>query len=288
MEKLSLKKLFQGKFVKLGIKIICSTSGFTKEFHKINIQIINRIPFSISKNNNIPTISIITKRFSNRLAAMPEPLCRQVIETKIISKNLVFLIFANSSSIPAFFKNTINTGTSISASIYDEHYLRSLLKALILEKFQGTISIHGVVLEMGGKGILITGASGIGKTTAALNIISKNDYWVADDFIIVKRNKNGKLIASGHKKIKDYIHTEATGIVHAEKILGSNGIKKNTKLYAIVEVERNNVKDAEIIRREKKILDIKLICFHINIPLTGYFNEILLRKALEQLPKENQ
>jgi hypothetical protein len=56
-----------------------------------------------------------------------------------------------------------------------------------------------------------------------------------------------------------------------------------------LEIERvSKIKKVEIIKEKKKILDIKLICFHINIPSTGYFNEILLKKALEQLPKENQ
>jgi len=70
-------------------------------------------------------------------------------------------------------------------------------------------------------------------------------------------------------------------------LLKPDQIKMNTKLAAVVEVERTGIKDIGI-RGEQKILGVKLIYFYINIPSTGYFDENLLKKILEQLSKENQ
>ncbi|NTW07269.1 MAG: hypothetical protein HGA29_05440, partial [Syntrophaceae bacterium] len=173
---------------------------------------------------------------------------------------------------------------TVAASKYDEHYLKSLLKELIREKFQETVFVHGVLLEAEGKGILITGASGIGKTTAALKTAAKDYYWVADDIAVIKKNKHGELIAAGHKKISNYLHTEATGIIPVVNLLKPERIKKSTKLVAVVEVEKSTIyEDPVIIEGKKDVLGKKLICFHINIPSTGYFNENLLVKAITQL-----
>ena len=161
------------------------------------------------------------------------------------------------------------------------------MQALIREKFQETISVHGVILEAKGKGILITGASGIGKTTAALKTVTKDYYWVADDVAVIKRSKQGELIAGGHKKINNYLHTEATGIIPVGNLLKPDRIKVNTKLAAVVEVEKAGITDVRMIKGEKEILGVKLTCLHINIPSTSYFNENLLKKTLRQLSKDN-
>ncbi len=286
-KKLSLKELFQRKIVKFGIKEIIPSTDFEEKFSKINIRLINRMPFTISKKD-IPTIAIIAQPVSNRLSMMPESLCRQKMDN-ILKQNLIFIVLANSSSIPSVFKDlAAKADITIATSKYDEFYLKSLLKSLIREKIQGTIGVHGVVLEIKGKGILITGASGIGKTTAALKIVTKDDYWIADDLVIIKRNKLGELIATGHKKIQNYIHTKDTGIVPVQKLLKPERVKKKTKLSAIIEVERNDMKNTGIMKKEMKILDIKLICFHIITKSNNHIKEHLIKKALEQLTKENQ
>jgi serine kinase of HPr protein (carbohydrate metabolism regulator) len=281
-KRLSLKELFQGSIVGLGIKEIFPLAGLKKEFAAVNIRLINRIPVVPLKKNN-STIAIITPQALNKLRLMGENLCRQRPDN-IFKEHFVFLILSRSLSIPFFLKkHTANIDIPIAASKYDEHHLQSLLIALIREKLQGTISIHGVVLEAKGQGILITGASGIGKTTAALKSVLKDYYWVADDVAVIKRNKRGELIAGGHKKIKDYIHTEATGITPIGNLLDSGRTKMNTKLNAIIEVEKAEIRDIRVTKGEKEILGIKLTCLRINIPTAGYFNENLLKKTLRQL-----
>jgi serine kinase of HPr protein (carbohydrate metabolism regulator) len=285
-KRLSLREIFQGSIAGLGIKEIFPLAGLEKELTTINIRLISRIPFASLKKNN-PTIAIITPQASNQLRVMGINPCGQMPDN-IFKNNIVFLILSSSLSIPVFLKKHIaNIDIPVAASKYDEHYLRSLLKALIREKLQEIISIHGVVLEVKGKGILITGPSGIGKTTAALKSVLEDYYWVADDVAVIKKNKKGELIAGGHKKINDYIHTAATGIMPVGNLFDSGRIKMKTKLSALIEVEKAGVRDIRVTKEEKKILGIKLTCLHINIPSTSYFNENLLKNILRQLSKDN-
>lgn len=276
---LSLKEIFQGKISRLGIDEILPSTSPPKHFSKINIRLVNRIPYSKLRNNT-PTIAILSLPMLSKFCAKQD---------NILKDNFVFLILAESSTIPADLKNLPTClDVTVAASRYDGHYLKSLLKELIREKFQETVFVHGVLLEAEGKGILITGASGIGKTTAALKTVAKNYYWVADDIAVIKKNKHGELIAAGHRKISNYLHTEATGIIPVISLLKSERIKKNTKLAVVLEVEKEARCHAPvIIEGEKDILGEKLICFHINIPPTGYFNENLLEKAITQLSKDN-
>lgn len=282
--KLSLKEIFQGKIISLGIKEVVPASGLGKKISKTNIRHINRISLPLLKNN-VPTIAIITPHILNEQNVTSEVVRRQVVDN-LKKNNIVFLFLTDSLSVPDFFRNLLKgTGIPVAASKYDRYYLGSLLKALLREKFQETIYVHGVIMEAEGRGVLITGASGIGKTTAALKAITKDYCWVADDAVVIKRNKADQLIACGHKRIKSYLHTEVTGIVPVRKLLRPEWIKDKTKLAAVVEVEKAAVRNVRMIKREKKILGAKLTCLHINIPSTGYFNENLLKKAINTIVK---
>jgi serine kinase of HPr protein (carbohydrate metabolism regulator) len=279
-KKLSLKEIFQGRIIRLGIKEIMPSAGWGKKLSTINIRLINRPPFASQKNNS-PTIGIITPQVLNQLCIMREKLCRRMLDN-LFNNNIVFLVLSSSLDVPDFLKNhTANYDIPSAASKYDEHYLKSLLRELIREKYQETILVHGVILELKGKGILITGASGIGKTTAALMSVAKGDYWVADDIAVVKRNKKGELIAGGHKKISRFLHAEATGIISVDNLLKPNMIKVNTKLTTIIKIEKTGIRSIKITKGEKKILGIKLACLLINIPSTSFFDANLLKKSLK-------
>jgi len=276
---LSLKEIFQDKIAGLGIEEILPSSGWQKIISNPSIRLINRIPYPQLKKN-APAIAITGSTVLSKICAK---------QSDLINNNIVFLVLAESSAIPAELKNLApGLDVTVAASKYDKYYLKSLLKGLLREKFQETVFVHGVLLEAEGKGILITGASGIGKTTAALKTAAGKYYWLADDVAVIKKNKRGELIAAGHKKISNYLHTEATGIIPVADLLEPEQIKKSTKLAAVVEIEKSTENDSPAITQgTKNILGTKLICFQIKISSAGYFNENLLEKTISQLLKEH-
>ena len=154
-------------------------------------------------------------------------------------------------------------------------------------KMQEIANFHGVVFECQGRGILITGASGIGKTTSALVLVKQGNYWIADDIAVIRRNQRRELIARGHAKIKNLLHTKETGIVPVKKILASNRIKKQTTLAGIIEVRKAVVSGFSLDSREMEILGTKLPCVQVKIPSSGYFDKNLLKKAIQQLKKDS-
>jgi HPr kinase/phosphorylase len=170
-------------------------------------------------------------------------------------------------------------------SAFNEHCLQNLWKGLISQKMQEIAYFHGVVFECQGRGILITGASGIGKTTSALLLVKEGSYWIADDIAVVKRNQRGELIARGHAKIKNLLHTKETGIVPVKKILDSNRIKKQTTLAGIIEVRKAGVSRFSLDSRETEILGTKLPCVQVKIPSSGYFDKNLLKKSFSSLKR---
>ena len=248
----------------------------------LNVKCYRRLSSS-HKKNLVPTIAIITPQALNKL-------CVQGVNSYAsLFKNIVCIVIARSKKVPDLMKNMAAAKhIPIASSVFDEYYLESSIKGLIREKVHKKTSIHGVVIETNGRGILIAGASGIGKTTAALEYVQKEGYWIADDLAVIRKNSQGELIARGHAKIKKYLHYGQEGIIPVERMLAAGKIKKETKLSAIIHLERAAVKGKVLSETKRKILDIALPCLNISISASGYFNENLLEKMISKFKKAYQ
>lgn len=235
------------------------------------------------KKNLIPTIAILTPQAVNKLRT------QGINFYGSLFKNIVYIVIARSKQVPDFMITMAAAKhIPIAASVFDEYYLESSIKGLIRERVHKKTSIHGVVIETGGMGILITGASGIGKTAAALEYVQKEGYWIADDLAVIQKNNQGELIARGHAKIKKYLHYRKEGIIPVEKIFPAGKIKAEAKLSVIIHVERTGTKGNVISKTKRKILDAALPCLNITISASGYFNENLLEKMIKKFKKAYQ
>lgn len=281
-KKMTLKEIFQGSSSALGIKEIFFTAGFKKEISAIEIRQSNKIPFALSKNS--PSfIGIISPQALSQLSMIDVYKCGKIQEC-LFPKELLFLFITNSSAIPVLFKKYLKKyKISAAASGFDKYYLKSCLIRLLREKLHETVYFHGAVFETHGKGILLTGVSGIGKTTAILDYVRNNNYWVADDFALVDKNYKGELVARSHKKIRNLVHTSKMGIIAVQKLLAPYRVKKNTRLSAVIDVTRAETSNYFVTRGKKQILKRLLPCLHINIPQGSYFDKNLLKKCVKQL-----
>jgi len=76
------------------------------------------------------------------------------------------------------------------SSSFDGPYLQSRLTGLIREKILKTVVMHGVLMNLYGLGLLITGRAGVGKTTCGLKLAGKGHVWIADDLVaVVKKHR---------------------------------------------------------------------------------------------------
>ena len=164
-----------------------ATAGWTKEVPALNVRCYRRLSSSLKKNL-IPTIAILTPQAVNKLRT------QGINFYGSLFKNIVYIVIARSKKVPDFMITMAAAKhIPIAAAVFDEYYLESSIKGLIRERVHKKTSIHGVVIEIGGRGILIVGVSGIGKTTAALEYVQKEGYWVADDLAVIRKNNKGEL-----------------------------------------------------------------------------------------------
>jgi len=102
------------------------------------------------------------------------------------------------------------------------------------------ISIHGVLVDVYGEGILITGESGIGKSEAALELIKRGHRLVSDDVVEIKKVSDDTLIGSAPDITRHFIELRGIGIVDVKALFGVESVKNTQSIDLVIRLEEWN------------------------------------------------
>jgi HPr kinase/phosphorylase len=105
----------------------------------------------------------------------------------------------------------------------------------LAEHLSPEISLHGVLLDVYGIGLMIIGQSGIGKSECALDLIQRGHRLVADDVVIVKHN-HGQLFGMGSPLTRHHMEVRGLGIINVKELFGAASVRERKRLELLVEL----------------------------------------------------
>ena len=115
-------------------------------------------------------------------------------------------------------------------------FLANVIRALH-KHLAPRISVHGVLVEIYGEGVLLMGDSGIGKSETALELIKRGHRLVADDAVEIKKIDNDLLIGTAPEMIRYYMELRGIGIINARHIYGVGAVKPESGIDLVVRME---------------------------------------------------
>ena len=132
-----------------------------------------------------------------------------------------------------------------------------------------TISIHGVLVDVYGEGVLITGESGIGKSEAALELIKRGHRLVTDDVVEIKKVSDATLIGTSPEITRHFIELRGIGIIDVKTLFGVESVKETQGIDMVIHLEDWD-KDKEYDRfgleeEYMEILGNKVVCHNLPI-----------------------
>ena len=116
-------------------------------------------------------------------------------------------------------------------------FVVSSLSAYLNKQLCSRITIHGVLVEVYGVGVLIRGDSGIGKSETAIELIKRGHSLVADDAVEIKRVSNITLLGSAPPVIRHFIELRGIGVVDVHNLFGISAVKEVSKIDLVIELE---------------------------------------------------
>ena len=101
-----------------------------------------------------------------------------------------------------------------------------------------TASIHAVLMDVLGVGVLLLGKSGIGKSEAALDLIMRGHRLVADDLVEVRRTSGDVLVGWASELIKHHMEVRGLGIINIKDMFGVAAVRDEKKIELVLELLR--------------------------------------------------
>ncbi len=99
------------------------------------------------------------------------------------------------------------------------------------------ISIHGVLVDVYGVGVLIMGESGIGKSEAALELIKRGHRLVSDDVVEIRKVSDETLVGSAPDITKHFIELRGIGIVDVKNLFGVLSVRETQNIDLVITLE---------------------------------------------------
>ncbi|HVI21855.1 MAG: HPr(Ser) kinase/phosphatase [Myxococcales bacterium] len=207
------RKLVSSRIQKPGLAL----AGFTEHIHKDRMQV-----FGNTEMSYLATLKSEEGRERMRkLFHLP-------IACLVVTKNLhvdeMMKREAADARVPLL-------RTSHLSSVFIDNVERFLQEALTI-----TSSVHGVLIDVIGVGVLILGKSGIGKSELALDLVTRGHRLVADDIVDLKKRQGGSVYGSGSEIIKHHMEIRGIGIINIKDLFGVSAVRDRKKVEMVVEL----------------------------------------------------
>lgn len=192
--------------------------GFYEYFNPERIQIIGKMEFAY-----LSTLE------ENERAEHIKALFAQHIKCLCLSRGLPcfaeMLTLAQEYRVPV-----LRTSESTS------HFTSNLLSFLNLH-LAPRVTRHGVLIEIYGEGIFITGESGVGKSECAIELVKRGHRLVADDAVELRKVSNTNLVGTSPENIRHFLELRGIGIINVRRLFGMGAVKLQQEIDMIIELE---------------------------------------------------
>lgn len=193
-------------------------SGFFKHFASERVQIIGYVEYSYLKTLD-----------EEKKKEVYETFMSYEIPCLIFCRNLrpdeLLLAEANKRNIPIF-------ATEKKTS----QFMAEIIRWLNVE-LAPCISIHGVLVDVYGVGVLIMGESGIGKSEAALELIKRGHRLVSDDVVEIRKVSDETLVGSAPDITRHFIELRGIGIVDVKNLFGVLSVRQTQNIDLVITLE---------------------------------------------------
>ncbi|MBI1911850.1 MAG: HPr(Ser) kinase/phosphatase [Deltaproteobacteria bacterium] len=194
-------------------------TGLLEELHPDRLQIFGAAEIGY-------LTSLPPEKLARALGVLEKTDIPAIIVTRQLEPPNFLLNLCRKKDIPLF-------KTSFSSSAFIEGITKYLE-----ERLAPSTTLHGVLVDVLGVGILLIGKSGIGKSECALDLVSRGFRLVSDDVVIVKKMPPSVLFGTSSDIIRYHMEIRGLGIVNIKDLYGITAIREKKQMDLVVELVR--------------------------------------------------
>jgi HPr kinase/phosphorylase len=117
-------------------------------------------------------------------------------------------------------------------------HFNTMMNFWLEREFAPHASVHGVLVDVFGEGVLMIGGSGVGKSECGLELIERGHRLVADDAVILRRIGRNILMGSASRSIQHHMEVRGLGIIDVELLFGIGAVREEKRVSLVVELAK--------------------------------------------------
>ncbi|WP_407690258.1 HPr(Ser) kinase/phosphatase [Salisediminibacterium beveridgei] len=148
------------------------------------------------------------------------------------------IILSRGLNAPDALLNAANeVGVPVLQSMLTTTRLSSLLTTYLESHLAPITAMHGVLIDIYGIGVLITGSSGVGKSETALDLVRRGHRLVADDSVEIRQEHPGVLVGTSPELIRHLLEIRGLGIINVMTLFGAGAVRSYKRLGMTIDLE---------------------------------------------------
>ena len=192
-------------------------TGYFDHFEALRVEVLGNVEMSFLETlTPAQRLTVFDRLFAYRIPALvisrgqqPHPECVEMAK----KHNITILLAQETTS-----------------------YVISNLITYLKNGLAPRITRHGVLMEVYGEGIYITGESGIGKSETAVELLKRGHRLIADDAVEIKKTSSSQLVGTAPSLIRNYIELRGIGVINVANLFGMGAIKEETSINLVVNI----------------------------------------------------
>ena len=192
-------------------------TGFFEHFEALRIEVLGYVEITyLDRQTHEKRLEIFDRLFAYKIPALvisrgeqPHPECMEMAR----KHNVTILLCQESTS-----------------------YIISSLITSLKSALAPRVTRHGVLVEVYGEGLLITGDSGIGKSETAVELLKRGHRLIADDAVVIRKMSSTVLMGSAPELVRNFIELRGIGVINVANLFGMGAIKEETAINLVVNI----------------------------------------------------
>ncbi len=171
------------------------------------------------------------------LESLPDDERRQHIYDYIRARPTAVIYSTGNDVFPDMLEAAREVGIPILRSNEKTSPLMATVIASLNNHLAPRLTMHGVLVEFYGEGLLLLGDSGVGKSETAIELVKRGHRLIADDAVEIKRVSDKTLVGTAPEIIRHYVELRGIGIVDVRRLFGMGAVKMTERIDLVINLE---------------------------------------------------
>lgn len=231
-----VQELEQDRGYHLGLTLVAGRKGLKKKITHPQVQKMGLAMAGFTRFTNPGRLQIIGNTEAAYFRSLAPELQEKVI-SRICDLDLSCLVITRNLDIPEMLmREADGKGIPLFRTSLSSTEFIGRISKFLEEKLASTHSLHGVLMDVFGVGVLLLGKSGIGKSECALDLILRGHRLVADDMVSIQKRSPNVLIGTGFEVIRHHMEVRGLGIINIRSLFGVEAIREQKKIELVMEL----------------------------------------------------